>query len=67
MSPQQRLCARCKSSLPENSGYCVGCGFDNGLFAEKLVKVQKDLTRAQERAQKLAMLNKLLWFFRWLG
>jgi hypothetical protein len=65
MSSAPRLRARCKSALPENSGYCVGCGIDNGSFGEKLVKAHKDVEKSKAKVQGQLMMSKFFGFFRW--
>lgn len=62
MSTSPRLCARCKSSLPEGSGYCVGCGCDNGGVGEKLVKAHKDIERSKAKVQWQLFWSRF-WFW----
>ncbi len=65
MSAAPRLCARCRGALPENSGYCVGCGVDNGGVGEKLIRAHKDIEKSKAKVQGQLMWNKFFWFIRW--
>jgi hypothetical protein len=64
MSSSPRLCARCKSLLPEGSGYCVGCGINNGDVGEKLVKAHKSIEKSKAKVQAQLFWGKIFWWLR---
>lgn len=59
-----RVCTRCKSPLPEGSGFCVGCGVNNGDVGEKLVKAHKQIEQSKANVQAQLFWAKFFWWLK---
>ena len=60
--PEPIKCVRCRQPLPEGSGFCVACGFNNeAALIERKVKV---VGQADDR---IGFARSLSEIFRWVG
>jgi predicted amidophosphoribosyltransferase len=59
----KRLCSRCQQPLPEGSGYCVACGFQNpdDMAVSRQLTFKEDMKRERQKTTLIDWIMLQFW------